>query len=303
MAKILLVISIVISLLTAGLGFMTKAKVDALQSSLQSTKSELGNTKNTLTKTKSDLDKTTEDLTTANKTVETQKGEIGRISGELQTTKADLEKINQAVSSKDQEIASLKEQITKMTTPEPGKEPITPEQVAELQNNLNKKEAELAELKAVRESLNSRVQESEGRLQTAQNEVKRYQLGIAKQSLTGRVLAVNQGWNFVVLDVGDRQGAAKDAPLLVLRGGTPIARLRITSVEPSTSIADVVPGSLSRGTTVQPGDRVVFAGRQQQANARPGQPAAQPGQPAAQPGQPGQPATQPGVEETAPANP
>lgn len=283
MAKILLVISIVISLLTAGLGFMTKAKVDALQSSLASTKSELGTKTSELTKTKTDLNKANEDLTTANKTVETQKGEIGRITGELTTMKTDLEKINQAVSTKDQEIAQLKEQIAKMTQPEPGKEPITPEQVAELRNNLNKKEAEVAELRALQDSLNARVQETESRLQTAQTEVKRYQLGIAKQSISGRILAVNQGWNFVVLDFGDRQGAAKDAPLLVLRDGTPIARLRITSVEPSTSIADVIPGSLSRGTTVQPGDRVVFAGRQQQAAARPGTPAPAPSEAAPAP--------------------
>ena len=274
MAKILLVISIVISLLTAGLGFMTKAKVDALQSTLTSAKSELGTKSSQLAKAKTDLDKAVEDLSTANKAVETQKGEIGRITGELQTMKTDLDKVNSSVATKDQEIATLKKQIEGMTQSEPGQAAMTPEQIAELRNNLNKKEAEVAELRSLQESLSARVQETEGRLQTAQSEVKRYQLGIAKQSISGRILAVNQGWNFVVLDFGDRQGAAKDAPLLVLRDGTPIARLRITSVEPSTSIADVVAGSLSRGTSVQPGDRVVFAGRQQQATARPGAPAA-----------------------------
>lgn len=267
MAKILLVISIVISLLTAGLGFMTKAKVDDLQGRLSSAKGQLGAAQDSLAKAKSELTKTTEDLTTANKTVESQKGEIGRIAGELQTTKTDLEKITQAISSKDQEIAALEKKISDMTTPASGEAPMSGEEIAQLKNTLNKKEAELAELKSVQESLNSRVQETQGRLQVAENEVKRYQLGIARQSLSGRILAVNQGWNFVVLDIGDRQGAAKDAPLLVLRGGAPIARLRITSVEPSISIADVVPGSLSRGTIVQPGDRVVFAGRQPQANA------------------------------------
>ncbi len=285
MAKILLVISIVISLLTAGLGFMTKAKVDALQSSLTASKNQLGSAQAAEKKAKTDLEKSMEDLTTANKTVETQKGEIGRISGELQTTKTDLDKINQAISAKDKEIAALNEKISGPMTPSSDQPPISPEQVAELQNNLNKKEAELAELKAVQESLNSRVQESESRLQTAQSEVKRYQSGIARQSLSGRVMAVNQGWNFAVLDVGDRQGAAVGAPLLVLRGGTPIARLRITSVEPSTSIADVVPGSLTRGTTVERGDRVVFAGRQQEAaGPRAGSPAAQPAPAPAAPG-------------------
>ena len=51
-----------------------------------------------------------------------------------------------------------------------------------------------------------------------------------------------------------------NAPLLVVRGNEPIARLRVTSVEPSTSIADVLPGSVRRGMTVQPGDTVIFEG-------------------------------------------
>ncbi|MEA3188595.1 MAG: hypothetical protein QOD99_2425, partial [Chthoniobacter sp.] len=47
---------------------------------------------------------------------------------------------------------------------------------------------------------------------------------------------------------------------LVVRGDQRIAKVRITSVEPSTSVADVVPGSMSRGARVQPGDRVIFPG-------------------------------------------
>ncbi|RYD64533.1 MAG: hypothetical protein EOP84_32660 [Verrucomicrobiaceae bacterium] len=136
--------------------------------------------------------------------------------------------------------------------------------VVQLEEDLKRAVAERDELKAVQDTLNARVQEADERLRTAQSTVERYQKGIASQSLSGRILAVNQGWNFVVLDVGDRQGAAVNAPLLVLRGGQPIARLRITSVEPSTSIADVVPGSTARGVTVQPNDRVVFAGNRNQ---------------------------------------
>ena len=145
-------------------------------------------------------------------------------------------------------------------------------------------------MKAVQDTLNARVSEAEGRLQTAESTVKRYQAGVARQGLNGRVMAVNSGWNFVVLDIGDRQGAAVSAPLLVLRGGQPIARLRITSVEPSTSIADVIPGSIARGTTVQPGDRVVFSGnRNQPLQPVGGEAPAQGGQPPAAPA-PGAPA-------------
>jgi hypothetical protein len=48
--------------------------------------------------------------------------------------------------------------------------------------------------------------------------------------------------------------------MVVTRGTEMIARVRITSVEPATSIADIVPNSISRGIRVQPGDKVIFPG-------------------------------------------
>ncbi|MEI9894122.1 MAG: hypothetical protein WDN28_09605 [Chthoniobacter sp.] len=45
--------------------------------------------------------------------------------------------------------------------------------------------------------------------------------------------------------MGDMQGVMVNSSLIVVRGSDPIARLRITSVEPSTSIADVLPGTVA----------------------------------------------------------
>jgi hypothetical protein len=90
-------------------------------------------------------------------------------------------------------------------------------------------------------------------------DIREKQIGL--KGLQGRILAVNSGWNFVVLSVGDKQGVSVNAPLLVVRGNQPIAKLKITSVEPTTSIADVLPGTVPRGVSVQPGDTVIFQGR------------------------------------------
>jgi hypothetical protein len=109
--------------------------------------------------------------------------------------------------------------------------------------------------------MESRVKDAESKTSAAEQKIKMMQAGAVRAGLQGRILAVNTGWNFVVLSVGDKQGVVVNAPLLVVRGNEPIARLRITSVEPSTSIADVIPSSVRRGTTVQAGDTVIFEGR------------------------------------------
>jgi peptidoglycan hydrolase CwlO-like protein len=76
----------------------------------------------------------------------------------------------------------------------------------------------------------------------------------------GTVLAVNQAYNFVVLSMGERQGVVPNSEMLVMRGGTLIGKIRISSVEPTTSIGDIITDSLARGVQVQPGDTVVYGG-------------------------------------------
>jgi cell shape-determining protein MreC len=79
-----------------------------------------------------------------------------------------------------------------------------------------------------------------------------------RQGLQGRVLAVNPAWNFVVLNLGDKNGVVSNAELLVKRGSQFIGKVRVTSVERSTSIADIVANSVPQGTTISPGDDVIY---------------------------------------------
>jgi hypothetical protein len=82
----------------------------------------------------------------------------------------------------------------------------------------------------------------------------------ARLGVRGTVLAVNQAYNFVVLNLGGRHGVEANSEMLVVRSGEIIAKIRISSVEPSTAIADIITGSLARGVQVQPGDIVIYAG-------------------------------------------
>src|SRR4029077_19175459 len=76
----------------------------------------------------------------------------------------------------------------------------------------------------------------------------------------GSVLAYNQDYNFVVLNLGARNGVEPNSEMLVLRDGTLIGKIRISSVEPATAIGDIMSNSLARGVQVQPGDSVIYAG-------------------------------------------
>ena len=79
-----------------------------------------------------------------------------------------------------------------------------------------------------------------------------------RNRLEGRILAVNPAWNFVVLSLGDKNGVVNNAELLVKRGTQLIGKVRVTSVEPSTSIADIVANSVPQGASIAPGDDVIY---------------------------------------------
>jgi hypothetical protein len=51
-----------------------------------------------------------------------------------------------------------------------------------------------------------------------------------------------------------------NSEMLVMRQGGLIGKIRISSVEPTTSIGDIITNSLARGVQVQPGDIVIYAG-------------------------------------------
>ena len=79
-----------------------------------------------------------------------------------------------------------------------------------------------------------------------------------RNGLEGRILAVNQAWNFVVLNLGDKNGVVGNAEMLIKRGDRLVGKARVTSVEPATSIADIVPSSVPHGESIQPGDTVIY---------------------------------------------
>jgi len=61
------------------------------------------------------------------------------------------------------------------------------------------------------------------------------------RELKGRVVAVDPKYEFVVLDIGEKQGALARGKMLVNRSGKLVAKVRILSVQENHSIANVLP--------------------------------------------------------------
>lgn len=214
---------------------LTEAKKE-----LEDTKTELASTKDSLTKAKEDLTKKEGELAAATeekKTAVTQYETVKKSFDELKATFGDKDPA-QIVAS----IAEMEETKKVLTA-----------KVTEL-------ESRVAELDTVNKTMVAQKKATESKFASQEKTIERYKVGIMQKGLRGHVLAVNSGWGFCVISLGDRQGAAANKTLIVARNGQSIGRVKIINVEASQSVADIIPSSFARGTYVEPGDEVVFTG-------------------------------------------
>ncbi len=254
MAKYLLIAAVVISLVTAGLGFVNHGKLaDALATSEQ-TQATLGTTQKNLATAQTELKTTKASLEAADADKTKLAADLSAAQGDASKAKSDLDAATKDSADKATQIAALQKQIDDATKNPAGNS------------------SDGSSLQATIENLNTRIQEQDAQISSLSEKNKADAAALAsykekeeqrtksimQPGLEGRVLAVNPAWNFVVLSIGDKQGAVNNAEMLLKRGGQYLGKVRITSVEPSTSIADIVANTLPAGVAVQPGDSVIF---------------------------------------------
>lgn len=265
MVKIFSILTLLVSLAAAYLGFESKNLVEAFKiradkehTNLLEKTAKLKKTEDTLAATEADLKMTKEDLEKTKETLRTKETELDKTKTELAATMTML-------AEKDKELVDLKDKFAKLNpVPGPPGEDIAKKlddlvkAKADLETKAQTLEKEKAELTTTVETLTANKKELEGRIEPMKAEIKKYKEGIIQEGLTGRVLAVNSGWGFCVLSIGDSKGAAANRVLIVRRGGEAIGRVKITAVESSQSVADIITSSFAKGTYIQPGDEVIY---------------------------------------------
>ena len=253
MGKILVFVSIIITAATAMLGFINKGH-------LQETSQKLVDTAKESLDKSAQLAKAEEKLKTASQSSQTWAAEkeqlasqVTALKGDLEKTKTELTALNTKatekateVETKVAEIATLKKNLDEINA----KGPANDTQVKDLKTELAEQQLNLEKLQEKLTKAQTQVT-ALAQKESARKDVQR------KNNFTGRVLAVNQAWNFVVLNLGDRNGMSNNVELLVKRGTQLVGKVRITSVEPATSIADIVSSNTSGGITLQPNDQVI----------------------------------------------
>lgn len=258
MGKILAILAIVISIITAVLGFINygslsdarqgmaevDSRVQQINAELEKTRGELKSTEDSLATATAEKESALAQAETAKADSQKAKDDLVKVEGEMKQQQGEISKLSAEVDAKQAQIDQLKASVPATDEKEPS-EDLTAK-IAEQETVINKLQADLA---------SARAQAQELQRERADRLAQRM-----REGLQGKILAVNRAWNFVVLNIGDKNGVVSNAEMLVKRGNSLIGRVKISSVEPSTSIADIDPGSVPQGLVISPGDRVIFQG-------------------------------------------
>ena len=262
MARLLLIASIVLGFVTAFLGFKTKQQAEQLQEKLKSSTSAATQAKSLMTTAQKERDEAKKSLEDVQATLKQKEAEFTDAKALAEKAKGELTKAATDVDAANAKLSAVQKAMDDLKGSIPGGIDLLtlPDTLKKLQSDKTKAETELAEANAVAESIKQRLDELQASVDGKDRTIQEYKSNYVRQGLSGKVVAFNSGWNFVVLNIGDKSGLKAGVQMVVLRGGNMVGKVKVTSVEPSTAIADVLPGTIARGDSVQPGDTVVFEG-------------------------------------------
>ena len=201
-------------------------------------------TNDDLTSTKGTL-KTTEDTLTEQKAKNQELSlQADKLSKDLETTKTDLESTNSKLKVTAEQLQAYNDELK-------GRKPAELyQEISDLSEKIKVSEGEMKMLSTAKDK-------TDAELKKLREQIEMITPGSKKTtSLSGRILAVNPTWNFVILDLGKNDQLVEGLTMVIYRGEKMIGRLKTVTVDAQTSVADVLPGTPA--TAIEVGDQVVY---------------------------------------------
>ena len=249
--------SVLLLALAAAFGVLNLSKTKTLRASTSTSVAERQNVEQYRIKKENELKAREAAIATAQAKLTERDGSTVAAEEQLAQILNEKKQLETKLQDKDAEIAALQKQVNEKqpASANPG----APSTV-ELQAQLDDARQQLDNAEREKSLLSEKMQTVTEKSSRLEDEKKRRAVARGKVGVRGTILAVNHAYNFVVLNLGGRNGVEARSEMLIVRDGTYIGKIRISSVEPATAIGDIITSTLARGVQVQPGDIVIYAG-------------------------------------------
>jgi uncharacterized membrane-anchored protein YhcB (DUF1043 family) len=258
--KTLISVSVCLLVLSAGLGVLNTRKTRELRGQVSQAESARTAAEQLRVTRESELKGREAAVAAANARVGETQTKVASIEADLSNARRERDDLQEKLRQNESEIAQLRQRVEQTgAAPAVIANPSTASG-DDLQAQLDDAKRQLEAAEREKAVLSDKIKASQERSAQLEREKKARPPAGGNPGIHGKVLAVNRAYNFVVLNLGGRQGIEPNSEMLVLRGGSFIGKIRISSVEPATAIGDIITSSLARGVQVQPGDIVIYAG-------------------------------------------
>jgi len=195
-------------------------------------------------------------------------GELQEVTDELVVARDELAKTTRELNETRESVSSLESSIADAR-----------ERIQQAQGEDTRLQREISTLTQTKENLESRAEEKEAResqltnlleIRTGERDRIEDLLAAARRPLdrdgsvedwverTGRILAVEPEWNYVVIDKGEVDVLPLFIEAFVHRGDDFIAKIRVMQVEQKVALAEVIEGTLAEGAQLETGDTIFF---------------------------------------------
>ena len=199
--------------------------------------SALKKTTGELTQTKTKLDSAEKELASAKTRLSDEQRRVAGLTKDLETVRAERTDAQQKLSR--YELTGLQ-----------------PEQIKTTLEELKKTLAQNSAIEEEKKILNRRLIALQARLDELIGKDEEAGTPLPP-GLKGKVAVVDPKWDFVVLDIGEKQGVLQNGIMMVSRNSKLVGKVKIVTVYPERSIANVLPGIWKVGD-VQEGDQVLY---------------------------------------------
>lgn len=201
-------------------------------------------------KTKEERDEALKKLSDATSQLSASQAEVQKLTTEVTSAKKDLEAGKIKVVEAEKKLVETEASLKSLTEKLGGRD------IDAILGNLKQNDEQVKVLTAEKKIIEDSFAQMKKDLERLQELDRLRGESKAPLELSGKVLAINKAWNFVVLDVGKDDKLVEGVDLTVYRGETLIGKIRTVSVENNTAIADILPDWTK--TEIQVGDKVLF---------------------------------------------
>lgn len=168
--------------------------------------------------------------------------ELAQTKTELENTKQELASTQERLAQREAELAAANTKISELES-----------QVAQLNADIETKKQQIAKLEEEKQAL---FDEKTSLEVVIERMSKNESSGVMRPGLSGKVVSVNPEWNFVVLDVGYKDGAKISGEMIVHRNSQVVGKVRIVDIRERLSIANIKQDW--QQMPIQEGDCVVY---------------------------------------------